>query len=188
MSHRLDVEDISQKALLLNNLSLSSWEYCRRYGCTRDYINRLDRLVGKYIVETSIYCRIIDDILRDRDKHKEDWYEDLYVDVQSIGQMDGSSDLSLRQSFNKIIHAEEVTIGMRVFRNEDEGEDKSKSRRVRHWSGLLVLNGRQEEGWTVWLKVEPWTQLVQSFLADAMDNGLGTYLELSTKDIRHSGV
>ncbi len=113
------------------------WEY---------YFGWLKSILCKHLIKSSITLRMLQDILRDYDQegldldaHQKEAMEGLSLGIVH----EGTFILTLREAFNKIIHATDTQL------------DWHDEENFQWWSGRVWLFGKQRgAGWKVELDVE----------------------------------
>jgi len=160
-----------------DRLHCGSENYCSEYALTDEeetdkdfgwyhYFGHLKSLVSQILIEASISCRILTDILKkysndsdNKELNVEKWLREA-VDKTSIGEVSrGSVTLSLRESFNKLIHATEISL---CYDQQINTEDHL----YKFWTGSVELEGHHNgEDWSISIEIMNWTRAVQRFLA-----------------------
>ena len=142
MSHLVDLNDISEKLILLQHYSYGSFEYSKLklMGSEKDLGDeRLDiywgwtkSIVSNYILDCAIKYRVIQDTIKNDDR-----YHELNKKASNFDKLGvitkGNFDLNLRESCNKIIHAINV---IPLWNESGEGMEKFK-----YWNGIYRLKG-----------------------------------------------
>lgn len=178
MPYHFNIDRIHEQMFLLQMLISGSENYCSEHGVhpERDsdeghswnyYLGHLKSIVSSSLIESSIQCRMLSDTLQ-KDS------EELEVDLKSFDKqateglvlgsvLEGAVKLSLRESFNKLIHATEMTLGYDTQCNDQMD--------YQYWTGEVDIEGHyQGEKWVIAMEIFSWSQAVQRFLALVEDN------------------
>jgi hypothetical protein len=163
MPHIIDFDGLERKLFTLQHVCYGARSFCEKIKLNRfsdsyedyewwEYTGLLKSIVSNTIIESAVKVRILQDFIKSDDQDI-----DLKVlDAASceglvIGHfVSGKSELTLRESCNKIIHATEARM---QWINVEEKNDESNE----YWNGLYDLYGTNRgEDWHVELSIEPW--------------------------------
>ncbi len=170
MSHAIDIDGVHEKLFVLRNLVFASRSYASEeniasdidygYGFFDDYWGYLKVILSNYIIEVSVKMRMIQEHCGNDEDLTE--FEIDALNGMSIGAIkEGKFDLTLRESFNKVIHSKRATI---EFIDDESGKFK-------YWDGNFNLYGfRGKEEWHLELSVGCWAKSVASYLTALEDN------------------
>jgi len=177
MPHTLNIDGISESLFLLQNLRHASRSFCKTHkikwgeetGCEYQweyYFGWLKSTLCEHLIKTAITLRMLEDILRNYDQEDID-LETLREEAErslSFGTFDDDhKKLTLRDAFNKIIHATDTQLDW------DEGED------YEWWSGRISLTGKhQGKQWRVAIDVEAYAIAANRFI-DALGDQVDWY-------------
>lgn len=172
MSHQLDLDGVLEKLILLQHLAHGSEQYCRQrlIGSEQDvgdeefdeYWAWVKSIVSIYTLECSIRVRVLLDTIGR--KAEEEIVTKLKATPSAgmeIGQViEGTFDLSLRETYNKIIHATGVMpVWTTGFADEIE---------FKYWSGRFEFGGTKDsKKWRLRLHIAPWARSVEQFIVEA---------------------
>lgn len=164
MTHSIDFKGIEERLFLLQQMALGSRAYCEERGICRrpfpqgsggwlDYSGALQQLVSTYTIECAVKTRVVQDFIAASPRP----VEMKRLEAEAIAGFalgivhEGTFELSLRESCNKIIHATSVDLGWKKARL------RNPSRQVEYWNGSLHLRGKQSKRpWHVELSVIDW--------------------------------
>lgn len=178
MTHSLDFGGLNQRLFLLRHLIAGNKEFSRReqhyQGTQSDpsedwdrYAARLRHMISNDLIEIAAKFRVLQDTasmqvsptaLRDLDRR--------CLKKRPIGTvLEGDVDLTLRESCNKIIHANNFKL---IFQN-------ARSAVPRHvysyWNGICQFSGSQsKKHWRVALDVYRWAEAMDCFLEELSGN------------------
>ena len=123
MTHILDLSGANERLFLLRQLVLSSRDYCKREllysgddkhgdGDWGVYWGRLQFLVSKYLLESAISLRILQDTLSKQLTQSvlREMERDFSINSRLGEVLSGTFDLTLRETCNKIVHALEFSL------------------------------------------------------------------------------
>jgi hypothetical protein len=178
MSHSLDFVGLNEKLFLLRHFIAGNKEFSRReqhYQGTQssvsedwdNYAGRLRYIVSNDLIEIAAKLRVIQDAVASQ--VPADYLRTLDIECmngKSIGTvLAGDVTLSLRESCNKIIHANNFNL---VFQN-------ARSTVPRHvytyWKGICQLAGtHSKKHWLVALDVYRWADAMDYFLEELAGN------------------
>lgn len=158
MPHLLNIDGISESLFLLQNLVHGSQSFCAKHQISREneetksefdweyYFQWLKSISCEHLIKISIKMRMLEDILESN-------VEDIDIkmlDTDSrkglnLGYFhEGTEILTLRESWNKVIHAIDIRF---------QWDDK-KDYEV--WNGKILLSGKKgNKEWKLELDVEP---------------------------------
>lgn len=157
MPHNLNIDGITESMFILQSLVHGSRSFCEKHQIIwceesdRDYdwdyyFAWLKSSLCEHLIKSSITMRMLQDILKDYNQ------EDLDMNSEQSGATnglvlgvvhEGKFDLTLREAFNKVIHATDTRLDWK----EEESFD--------WWSGRLWLYGKQRRTeWKLELDVE----------------------------------
>lgn len=171
MPYHFDTDSIDKKMFILQMLVCGSENYCSHYALAMDvdggnfgwdhYFFRLKGIVSEIVIETSIKARMLADFI---DKNYEYFeVESRKLLEESLGDhhlgyvLEGKVDLNLREAFNKIVHATEMTLAY----DSQEGE----SGPYQTWTGTIELEGSyRSKDWLVGIELFRWSRSVQQFI------------------------
>ena len=157
MPHTLNIDRISESLFLLQGLVHGSKAFCEKHRIKwgeeshsefewEYYFGWLKSILCDHLISTSITMRMFQDILRDYDQEGLDLdaHQAAAVDGIQLGIVhEGNFDLTLREAFNKIIHATDTRLD---WNDEDSYE---------WWSGKVWLSGSMRgSAWKLELNVE----------------------------------
>lgn len=174
MSHSLDFVGLNEKLFLLRHFIAGNKEFSRReqqYQGTQseasidwdEYADRIRYIISNDLIEIAAKFRVIQDaavaqvdseFLRELDSG--------YIDPKKIGSvLEGDVVLTLRESCNKIIHAQKFEL---IFEN-------ARSVVPRHlysyWNGVCQLSGTySKKRWRIALNVYRWSEAMDCFLTE----------------------
>jgi hypothetical protein len=180
MSHQLGLDIVYEKLVLLEHFAYGSQRYCsdRLTGSEKDqgdgaldeYWSWLKGIVSSYLIECAVRARILQDTVQGDDAKKLADLDKLSLSGLTIGTLvTGDFPLSLRETCNKIIHAQKAVPEWRV---ETEGEIEYK-----YWSGNYRLSGTKgEKAWELVLHVASWARAMAIFLDAAESAELTLYV------------
>lgn len=181
MSHQLNLEGVIEKLVLLQHFAHGSEQYCRERlaGSEQDqgdealdeYWGWVKSLVSAYCLECSVRVRVLLDTVATKPEASNLVDLDFAACTDlTIGQVvEGEFELTIRETCNKIIHANKV---IPVWATAIEGDIEFK-----YWSGDYDLSGiKGEETWRVILHIAPWAKSVERFLLEAKADNLTFYV------------
>jgi hypothetical protein len=178
MSHSLDFVGLNEKLFLLRHVIAGNKEFSRReqqYQGTQstssedwdNYAGRLRYFVSNDLIEIAAKFRVIQDtVISQVDADYLRTLDAQCIKRKSIGMvLAGDVALTLRESCNKIIHANTFNL---VFQN-------ARSTVPRHvysyWNGICQLSGtHSKKHWRVALDVYRWADAMDCFLDDLASN------------------
>ncbi len=169
MSHLIDFNGITEKLVLLQHFAFGSENYCslRLAGSEEDagneefdsYWSWVKGIVSNYTIECAIKFRILQDTIQGKDDiiRFEDLDSKSCSDL-SIGEIRlGNFELSLRESCNKIIHAQKAI--------PKWGIESSNETEFKYWLGLITLSGnKNKESWELILDIAQWSRAMETFM------------------------
>jgi hypothetical protein len=155
---------------LLQILICGSENYCSEYGLSSDnedeergwqhYFGHLKSIISSTLIETSISCRILSDSI----ENNCEGFDIKKLLVSAIGDLclgeilNGKVTLNLRESFNKIVHATEMTLAY-------DNQENDKNTPYEYWNGFVELEGSfKNASWLISLDVFSWSKAVQNFM------------------------
>ena len=176
MSHFFNTADLEVKLFELMQFVSASKEFCSAYRIDRGSNKHLEMIWEQYaghlksgvcgrLIEISVNLRMLQDYaLSERGAKKEelDRLDEAVSSYVKLGsKKNGSFKLSLRESFNKIIHATSVSL---VWRKN--GYD-NVAMAHEYWSGLICLKGKKgSELWELDIDVLNWSMATLHYLDD----------------------
>jgi len=171
MSHQLDFDGMAEKLILLQHFSSGSRSYCadrltgstsdQGAGALDDYWGWVKTIVCNYSIDCAIKFRILQDTIKGQSDVVA--FEQLDSQAQTgltIGLVaQGTFDLTLRESCNKIIHARRVI--------PQWLDSRAKGKRFKYWNGTVEYGGdRGGKKWIVILNVSDWSRAMERFLLE----------------------
>lgn len=171
MSHAIDTDGLRQNLFLLRNVALARELYATEENFpsetlnTGGYFDGFSGLLKSYlsntIIDASVKLRIIQEYC---DPYELNKCEKFALRDLTIGQvLVGSFKLTLRESFNKVIHSELVSIEFRDLQFSGAG----------CWDNRFELNGtHNSKPWKLELYVSEWSRAVYRYLDEIEENGL----------------
>jgi len=178
MSHSLDFVGLNQKLFLLRHFIAGNKEFSRReqhYQGTQsspsedwgNYAGRLRHIVSNDLIEIAAKFRVIQDTVVSQ--VSSDYLRTLDTECmrgKGIGTvLTGDVTLTLRESCNKIIHANNFNL---IFQN---ARSTVPSHLYTHWNGICQLAGtHSKRQWRVALDVYRWADAMDYFLEDLAGN------------------
>jgi hypothetical protein len=172
MSHFFDLFGMYQQLFRLSHMTVGSRQYAQRKQLEKGddddplsdwgtYYIHIRNAVSNDLIELATKVRVAQDAMLDRLES----HEIAELDVQSIGNyaigtvLVGSFQLSIRESCNKIIHAQHVELGI------EESRNKNPRFRYNYWNGHCKLRGtsQSKKVWEIDLDVFEWCQSMTSF-------------------------
>jgi hypothetical protein len=178
MSHSLDFVGLNDRLFHLRHFVAGNKEFSRRekhYQGTQsepsedwsNYASRLQYVISNELIEIAAKVRVIQDTavaqvsafeLREMDREA--------IPSQGIGTvLNGSVDLTLRESCNKIIHATSFAL---VFQNARSAVPRYN---YSFWNGICQLSGEQSKRpWRIALDVYRWADSLDHFLEELAGN------------------
>jgi hypothetical protein len=178
MSHSLDFVGLDKKLFFLRHLIAGNKEFSRRekqYQGTKSdrnedwdhYAQRLRYIVSNELIEIAAKLRVIQDTAMSQ--VSADDLRDL--DVECIGNsgigtvLVGNFALTLRESCNKIIHANTFEL---IFQN---ARSTVPIYVYTHWNGICQLAGtHSKKQWKIALDVYRWSDAMDYFLQELAGN------------------
>jgi hypothetical protein len=127
-----------------------------------EYWGWIKSIVSTYTIECSVRMRVLlDSVAGKSEEAKVASLEATATAGLVIGKViDGKFDLTLRETYNKIIHATRV---IPVWTTGMVGDVE-----FRYWSGDLDLSGtRGGKTWRMNLDIAPWARSIDRFIAKA---------------------
>jgi len=180
MSHQLGLDSVYEKLVLLEHFAFGSQQYCsaRLIGSEDDqgdgeldkYWGWLKGIVSSYLIECAVRVRMLQDTVRGEDATQLARLDKQAASNLTIGTIvEGDFRLSLRETCNKIIHAQKAVPEWRLTVN---GGTQYKS-----WSGdYSLLGAKGARDWELRLHVAPWAHAMSQFLDAAESAELTHYV------------
>jgi hypothetical protein len=178
MSHSLDFVGLDKKLFFLRHLIAGNKEFSRReqhYQGTKSdrneewdhYAARLRYIVSNELIEIAAKLRVIQDTAVSQ--VSPDYLRDL--DAECLGNkgvgavLVGNFSLTLRESCNKIIHANTFEL---IFQNARSTIPRHV---YTHWNGICQLAGNHlKKQWRIALDVYRWSDAMDYFLQELAGN------------------
>lgn len=172
MSFHFSSESLYENIFLLQMLVCGSEDYCSEFSIRSDryenrrewtdYHVRLKSKVSTLVIETSIKSRMLADFI-DRQTYiktkKSNELLQLACDNSELGYvLEGDINFTLRESFNKIVHATEANL---VWDRQtgDNGDYQT-------WNGVIEMSGwHQGKKWAIGIYIFEWSKNVKTFIA-----------------------
>lgn len=178
MPHLIDFDSIDDKIFSILHLCGGSVVVCNQYKIGRrsgafnpyewgEYCVRLKSIVSNNLIEIAIKCRMFEDVIK-YELNEDDILAPEGIDLKkkdkearaglNIGEFEKRrGTLTLRESFNKIVHATEAKL---VWVGSEDAEAG-----VEWWDGTYALFGRRgSEAWNIELGVADWCLAVRKYL------------------------
>ncbi|MDO9360763.1 MAG: hypothetical protein Q7T70_17455 [Polaromonas sp.] len=172
MSHFFDLFGMYQQLFRLSHLAVGSRKYAQRkqleQGDDDDaqsdwgaYYIHIRNAVSNDLIELATKVRVAQDAMLDR----LEMHQITELDARSIGDhavgtvIEGSFQLTIRESCNKIIHAQQVKLEI------SESRSTNPAFRYNYWNGRCNLRGasQSKKTWEIDLDVFEWCQSMTSF-------------------------
>ena len=173
MPYHFNIDQIHEKMFILQMLAAGSDCYCSTHNLTDEdetdehfgwyhYYGHLKNIISRVLIETSISCRILDDVLSKNPEYSAVNLNTLLA--KSIKNPDlgivlsGDFELTLRESFNKLVHASDMNL---CYDSQVSMSNKS----YKYWTGSVDLFGEHKgQEWTLMLHTSVWSQMVQKYI------------------------
>ena len=178
MPHLIDYAAIEDKIFVLIHLCGGSPLVCLNYKIGRsskvydaydwlEYQGRLKVIVSNNLIEIAIKVRMLEDFIR-LELDEDDILDPAGIDLKKkdeearsgleIGRfVEGQGTLTLRESFNKIVHATDAKL---IWAEPEDTEEE-----VEWWCGEYSLFGRMRgKVWHVELYVADWCLAVRKYI------------------------
>ena len=124
-------------------------------------------MISFLLLDIATMARVLDDILRSSESEQA-MGQRQYDDVVATFTSGGKGELTLRETLNKIIHAELVELVCDGIKDEWQEEEDV----CRHHTGDVVLSGRMgKQDWVVQLSPIPFCREVLGWLDSAEEFG-----------------
>ncbi len=172
MPHRIDIDGISKRIFILNNLAFASKPFCETFQVDRGdeedkpfgwtyYLGWLKSTVSESLIDTAIKIRVMNDFLKYEELGATNFreIEGKAISGTVVGRfLPSFKELSLRETCNKIIHAIEMNLKWIDGRNEDSSFE--------FWNGNVILEGvKGKENWKCELNVITFCVVVERLLS-----------------------
>ena len=145
MPHALNIDGVSESLFLIQNLAHGSRSFCESHrikwgeDCAGEYdwehyFGWLKSLLCEHLIKSSITLRMILDMVDPQSDENHDLkaIQTSSLEGLSIGVVhEGDFNLTLREAFNKIIHATDIQLDW-----QDKGDHD-------FWTGQITLSGHQ---------------------------------------------
>jgi hypothetical protein len=177
MSHAIDIDGTTEKLFLLQHLAYGSEAYCRSEGMFSaehlDYSKFQSpwgwtkAVVSNYLIECAVKLRMIQEYgAKRRDSCELAELDKAATLNLQIGRvLHGGFQLTLRESFNKIVHATNARMEFTSPGSSTDG--------VHCWDGMMHLVGEHHgKPWSMQLSVANWAKACLRYLDLADDQGL----------------
>jgi len=184
MPHRINTDDIKENLFILRNLSIASRSFCEKYKTNRFsgeesecgwdyYVGWLKPIVSEKLIDCAIKARIVLDFCPEEDEE---------IDISALDQKAcrgivlgkfhvGSCPLTLREIFNKIIHATEVSLVWEDLTSEDLAVKASSENSPEYWKGSVMLCGsKRGEKWELELYVTEFCTALEKLIGELENN------------------
>ncbi len=172
MPHRIDIDGISKRLFILNNLVFASKSFCETFQVDRVdeedkpfgwdyYFGWLKSTVSESLLDTAIKIRVMQDFLK-YEKFGATNFKDI-EDRAISGTVVGSflpslKKLSVRETCNKIIHAVEMRL-VWIDGRKDDGS-------YEFWNGNVMLEGvKENKNWECELYVNNFCVVIERLLS-----------------------
>lgn len=173
MPHTLNIDGLSEGLFFLQNLCHASRSFCQKHqvewrgdhGSEFDweyYFGWLKSSLCEHLIKTAITLRMLEDIVA-HDSEGEfktsKYYAEACQGLELGTVVEGTFTLSLREAFNKIVHATDTQLDW----NKEEG--------YQWWSGSVFLYGKKgQQEWKVRLDVESFAIAAHRFIESIGSN------------------
>jgi hypothetical protein len=165
MSHAVNLQSIIEQLFLLEHIAYGSQKFCESYGISSfDEAGYQKPLSAWSLTKTLVCERIIDIAIKGRilldhvevvdTKAPKRLEEQAVTGLRITHNVKGQRTLSVRESFNKIIHATQVSVSLSA---NDTGSGDTH-----YWDGQIRLEGtRDKKPWVHQLVVADWAKAVR---------------------------
>ncbi len=168
---------LSEKLFLLRHIASGTREFCKKEQLIEGpidyqddwsmYYLRMRSLVSSRLIELAANIRIVEDTCKHQDTYSD--IRDLDVLCRDRGPIgvvhQGSFELTIRESCNKIIHATEFDLSIANARNS------RPYYRYSYWNGHCALRGiHSKKSWHVELNVHKWCRAIDCFMDELSRN------------------
>ena len=177
MSHAIDIDGTAEKLFILQHLAYGSEGYCRSEGVLstvrtgyaefQSHWGWTKAVVSNYLIECAVKLRMIQEHCAKRrdldDLAKLDEESTLALTIGHVHE--GNFRLTLKESWNKIIHATNARVDFTAADGSADG--------LHYWDGQMYLFGDfRGQAWALQLAVAPWSKANLRYIDVVQDQGL----------------